>query len=285
MSRITDSVINLGSGFSSLLNNANALYAIYFLAFFIGFYAMVNVALQKADHFRGKPAKVVAFMVTVIATGSIFYGKDVVTLIQFFNGFGWFLVILVMAIGFGWLGFYLYNQNKEGNKNLAMVYLSLGLYVASSLLLPQFDPTMVTFNGKFVIGDNSVSGWVNVASNGGGFIARFGGGAFNVFKDILGFVQPISLIVLIVYLIRLAMGVNVEVESRSAGFNNRANEKSYQKVKDIKDAKALLNGSVSELREMNNSFNRKVNLLNNLRRDIGNINPELVNNNGRRGSR
>ena len=161
---------NIGLSFHDIFTSPQALYGLYFIAFFFGMFSLYRVLINKIPHLTGKPANVIAAMVTVISVGGIFYGKNYDELIKLFNGFTGFL-LLFLAIGILALLIY-YGKNKEGA--LKWLIMSFGIYISTSILVEPFK--------AFWVGNTP-------------------GGAAGVIFSTLETISEISLIVFIISLI------------------------------------------------------------------------------------
>lgn len=147
VSKIVELIKSIGVTLSSVVQSDTALYAVYLFSFFFGVYALVSFLLPKTPVFRGegkKPAKVVAFMIAVFVVGGIFYGtgdqgRTPHDLVLLFNGFGGFLLTLILASAFIAGGYFLYKKEKEQeHHSLSKLYFSLAIYISTSLLIPHF---------------------------------------------------------------------------------------------------------------------------------------------------
>ena len=243
-----------GNTVHTFMNTPQILYLIYFISFFFAIFVIVNIAMQKARQFKGKPGKVIAVMVSIIITGSIFHPtngpKDI---IQLFNGFGGFIFILALSLGIAGGGIYLFTKQKDKNFNLAMLVLTLTIYIAATLMLPMFFD---------VTNEDSSTTYEK-----GGFIGERTN-AFNIFGELLLWIQTLSLIVFLVFLIRWGFSLfGDEAQNNST----TKDKKSQEHQNRINNVKSLLRTLHDELRETNNHFNNKINLLNDLRSEIGRL--------------
>lgn len=237
-----DSIANLfsdlGLGLASIIQNPNALYAAYFIAFYGIIYWTINIGLSKAALFKEqqKAKKVISVMVSIIVIGSVFYRyRNIEDLLQAMGGFIGTIAILAIGIFFGWLGFSQYNKRKESNKLVAVIYLSLCTYIASSLILPLFG-TVTNFSSNTIeMGQNT---WLYTV-----VISKFG--ALRVIGDMLAFIQGISAITLIVSVIWLPFSL---VKGAVSGMDfepvNKTDKATINKVREAIDR---LNGRINKI--------------------------------------
>jgi glucan phosphoethanolaminetransferase (alkaline phosphatase superfamily) len=251
---LTELLETAGNQLHGAINTPEILYMLYFITFFFAIFVIVNIAMQKAPQFKGKPGKVISAMVSVIITGSIFYptnGPE--ELLELFNGFGGFIFILALSLGIGGGAIYLFLKQKEKNFNLAMIVLTLGIYICASLMLPMFFETS-TLNSS--------------SPNEGGFIGERTE-AFSIFGDLLLWTQTLSLLVFFIFLIR--WGFSLFSDENSTTTTKSTDKKTIEHKKRINNFKTLLRAIHNELKDTNNHFNNKINLLNDLRSEIGRL--------------
>lgn len=278
MSKVVDSLISVGDGIHQIVVGPQTLYMIYFFAFLFGIYALVNAVFQRVAPkgngidgnkllmFSGKPGKVIAFMISVISTGGIFYGgkmgqaRSMEELLYLFNGFGGLLIILFLAGGIAGVGIYYYLKLKnQEDKNLPLIILLGAIYIASSLLLP-----------FFVTSANLADATINSkGSVGVGYIGYFTGDTFSFVYDFLDYTSMFSgfflFVFVILYLASLFKGENKILSDSQDG------EKSKDNIKRIKDCKRYLNEIMSDLRISNNHFNNKLKLLDQMKSELDSL--------------
>lgn len=173
MVTISELFIKVGTSFSTLFTSDIAVYALYFIAFLFGLFSLYRVLLQKVPHLQGKPANVIAFMITVISTGSIFYGKSPAQLISLFNGFTGTIVITLLSIGLMGLGFMF---SKEKSNILKTMILSFFTWVSSAILLGPLKNYLIVLNNQNLV-------------------------AKDVVKVLVEILDPVSMIALLVFIV------------------------------------------------------------------------------------
>lgn len=240
MSGIFDLFKRIGTEFSGLFNEPLALYAIYFAAFFIGTFALYRVLLQRVPHLKGKPANVIAFMVTVISVGAIFYKRSAAELIGMFNGFVVFLILLFFAaiiIGVG-----IFYGKKFENKFVKWLIISLSLWLGISILLPAFV-------GYWIM-DTTVDMRIDLASDSyrveiERITTEAGNSVSETIAEILYWIKEVSfavfLITGIVYIFSLLGGG----------------------IKDVRNGSEEKNPGIGELRQMLEKVNSEVDKIDN----------------------
>lgn len=159
MTTVSELFSKVGEGFNTIFKSEQALYGLYFIAFFFGIFTLYRVLINRIPHLQGKPANVIAFMVTVISVGGIFFNKSYSELIGLFNGFTGFLLLLFISIGFLMLMFYT-AKDKEGT--LKYFFLSFGFYVSSSIISEPFKEFWVS--SKTSGAAHTISGLVSLIS-------------------------------------------------------------------------------------------------------------------------
>lgn len=269
----------LGDGIVGLIGSTNALYSLYFIAFFFGIYTAIKFALD-LTHFQGKPAKVISFMFTVITTGAIFYGtgtkaRTAPELLQLFHGWGGFLFILIFAIGFIGFGVFMFNKNKEKNKTFALLTLFLGIFIACGLLLPQF------YDSKTINTDNILNEELTPK--------LFTGEPINSFLATLGTIVlwtfQISFLLTLWFLGVFILEKLEDGSGTKSSSSSKTNKANAKKQKDIGDIKNILKLILNEIQETNTHFQNKNNLLKQLRTQVNNLksNTTVVNAGGNNG--
>lgn len=230
MGVIKDLFGKIGENFFGIFTDEKALYALYVIAFFFGIYTIFRILLQKVPQFKGKPANVIAFMITIISVGGIFYGKSNNQLILLFNGFIGFIFMLLLSIGILTLAIFYSNKTKD-MPSLRWLIISSGLYITSSLLL---SPFREFFN------ENQ--------------------GAPKVFFDILTTIQEISLLVMLITLVMfifsfLKGGISSVSKNQSPEKKNRNEMKGHLKgildeTKKSEDLMKRLNDNLVKLNKI-----------------------------------
>ncbi len=275
MNSITELFIRLGQGLFDLIRSENALYGIYLVSFLFAIYALFGYVLrEKVSLFEGngrKAANVVALMVSIISTGAIFYGaRSPRELLALFHSFGGFIVVLIIAIAFGGGSIFLYNKYKESNFKFAMLCLTLGFYITFSLLLPQFSMSFQTSSVFGVSGSISDSYgktyFVYTLTQSDSAAMQRVGQSLGVLGGIISILQSISFLLFIVYLVMVIIDLFKSGNGSSyQSMAKRIDGKEENNKKDIKAAKGLLGDVINELKEINNHFNNKIHMLNELR--------------------
>ncbi|MFW6285619.1 MAG: hypothetical protein ACOC16_00440 [Nanoarchaeota archaeon] len=273
--QLTDLFIETGRAINSMFITPYFLYFVYFIAFFFGAWIIINVAIQKVKQFQGKPGKVISTMVTVITVGSIFYSREPEQLLTLFNSFGGFIIILLLGIIFIGAGvgvyYFLYfklekNERKISHK-VAILFLSIGIFIGASLLVPHF-PVGVSDTNK-----DTCQGLVDAKYCYGAQDAylmqlKSKGIMFNIFGEIFSIAIPISLLAMIISLIALVFNLG---DSQLPLKNNNSIQSDQDRKKHISDYKEQLNSLFLEMQEINNLFNQKINLLNQMQRRKGGL--------------
>ena len=261
-SSIIKGLTTLGAGVKEFMTTEEALYVVYFFAFMFTSFQLLNLVFQggffkngdvygnsSKSPFKGKPGKVLSFILSIMITSAIFYGKDYTDVIKMFNNIGGFIFIFVIAAAAIAYGVFLFKKNKEEHLTLAMFLLAFFTYIGTSLLLPHFAE-------KYSAG--------KVYEYGGSVI--FGAGS-DVVRSILDGANTISYLLMFIYGIVYLFSFfktdeNTDIKKSFSSKDSEIHEKR------IEDFKHILNSLMNELKDVNNHFNNKVNLLNYLRPEI-----------------
>ena len=245
-----DSVANLisdmGSGLASIFQNANALYAAYFIAFFGIVYWIIFLGLSKAAIFKDqdKARKVIAIMTSIIVVGSVFYRyKNIESLLLAMGGFIGTVLIFVVGIAFAWIGINLYKAKKEENKLIAVIFLSLCMYIASSIILPLFG-FVSNFGGNVIAAGQNVWFYEVV-------ITRFS--ALRVVGDMLAYIQMISAVVLIFSVLWLPFSL---IKGSVGGMEITKKAVNPQDKRDIESARRAIENLTKRIKNVDNIFKK-----------------------------
>lgn len=264
MSRLVENFSKLGEGIKELITGTNSLYAIYFIVFLLGTYALFNKLFQdKITLFSGKAGKVLAFMISIITTGAVFYGSnkgEIRTseeLLYLFNGFGGFIILLAFSIGIFYLGYSNFTRYRESNKNVSYLFLFGGIYLSSSILKTVFITEKMITDLVVV---NAVRGYM------GYFQPIISEPIFYI----LDYASLIGGVLVFVYLFLVISGLFSNGDTTST-ITSRTNKNSEEHDKRIKDLRGILNYIQNDFKDINIHFNNQVNILNDLRREIGRL--------------
>lgn len=263
-SPIVNSLVLAGDTLAKVAGNSSVLYLIYLFSFFFVSYTLIHLGLNKLDQFKGKPAKVVAIMVSVMGVGGIFYNKSTAALVTLFNGFGGFIVLLFVAGSLVATGIFLFLKYKEKNMKIAVLALTFFLYVGTAVILP-----------SFFVYDKTQGGYVEGGFIGDLFDGNVKNNPFMIFGSIFNLVNEISLFAMLISLIMVIFDLFGEKdENGKSTRKSNKNTEEKKREKDLKTVRSLLGAIGRDLRATNNHFNNKVNILNDIRRQIGNLRDE-----------
>lgn len=246
-----DSVANLisdmGTGLSSIFQNPNALYAAYFIAFFGIVYWIIFLGLSKAAIFKGqdKARKVIAIMTSIIVVGSVFYRyRSIEDLLLAMGGFIGTVLIFVVGIAFGALGVRMYREYKDKEKTLiAVILLSLCMYIASSIILPLFG-FVSNFGGNMIAAGQNVWFYEVV-------ITRFQ--ALRVVGDMLAYIQMISAMVLIFSVLWLPFSL---IKGSVSGMEITKRAVDPQDKRDIERVRRAIGSLTKRINNIDNTFKK-----------------------------
>jgi len=206
--------------------------------------------------FKGRPAKVIAFMITIISVGGIFFkfGQDTTKLVTTFNGVAGFILILFVSlavIGGGYAYAFPKDESKKKKQLTQTVIMSWAIWIGVSILLPVFGNVF------------------EVVSKGSTTVLNSAHATASFIYNTLSIIEILSYVVAVVSLIVFGF------ELFSFGVDSLArtikSSKPDKKEKEIKEVKKLLKSIINELKGTNDHFNNKVNLLNEIRRRTGNL--------------
>lgn len=257
-SSVTDLFGDIGRNLQSFVTNAEVLYGLYFIAMFFAMFSIFNVLLQKVEQFHGKPAKVIAFMVTVIGVGSIFYKYGSAwELINAFHGFVNLILVLILSLAvLGGAYFFAFpkDESKQRKQLTQTVIMSWAVYVATAILAPSFGKafTVITIS-------SSASGvFISVVSSAnatGIFIYKF-----------LTFVSSVAFLVALISTIIFGFSLFSFANGSANKENDFLSEDEKRKRKDVEDVKGALSSLNEIFNDANGDFNKKVQEANNMLR-------------------
>lgn len=228
----------------SLVSEPNFLYAVYLIAFLFGLFALYRGLLQfvfaKQSHLKGRPANVIAFCITVITTGAVFYGKNQTQLIELFNGFLGLIALLIISGGIGF-GVYVAIKKLE-MKALKFLIGSAGAFLITSLLMPQLQDA---FN-----------------------LTQSSSGAAAVFYGVLGFINSLSMFLMLISLIWFIFSLlSHGAGAIGKGYSDSIDKKDAKNL-DLKDIKNILAGVVQSNQKLDSLFKYSSDFLERKRRTL-----------------
>ena len=156
---ILDLFKDMGESITEMANTGPIMYAIYLIAFLAIIYKLIEVGINRGK-FEGKPARVISIMLSIMITGGVFYGKETQELLDLFSNIGGFIIILALSLGITLYSISLYKNHKRRHPSAALFSISLGLYVATSLLLPQMEFLIEKVESFEIL--SSILGLVNI---------------------------------------------------------------------------------------------------------------------------
>ncbi len=125
---------SLGDSISQVYSNESAVYFILFISIFWIMFVLINFGLQKVNHLRGKPAKVISIMSTFIGVSLLFFSKTQAEMIAYLSNLLGLIfaiigsVIIIMSANY-W--------SKKFKDNIIRTFiLTASIWLCSSFLVP-----------------------------------------------------------------------------------------------------------------------------------------------------
>jgi len=205
----------LGGGFLDIYNSEQATYFFLIAGLFWALFVLIHSGLQKVPHLSGKPAKVIAFTVTFMGVTLLVFGKSASEVISLFKG----SVGFIFALIFGGIiiASSIWISKKFKDKLHKTIFISTGIYIGTSFIIPIFDQFFNLVNKHLVDG---------AAANLGSILGTINGGA--------GLVAFVSLAILI------GKGLNIREANKSPEQKNRNSiKRNLQKI--MKESKNSVN--------------------------------------------
>jgi hypothetical protein len=206
---------SLGDALQELFNSDPAIYALYFIVFFISVFTLISRLIQKFGvklHLDGAPGNVIAFSFSIIATGIIFIGKSSQEVQELFHGSVGIFFIILFALGLGVLAKVL--SGKTDHFPTKLFLWSLAVFIGSILLI-----------------EAATAIWGQNPSGFGGLVL----GMIGTLASLTLLLLLVTGVLALIHLFRLHLGT----ANGSSGSSSRKEEKK-QKKNDLKELKRVL---------------------------------------------